>query len=91
MRHLISLLFFAAICLTGAAAEPISFRCDGQYFREPQPYFMTFDIENRHFLFARAAGNTIPGDITSVSDELLDLSLRASEVAYFSPSNASET
>jgi hypothetical protein len=51
---------------------------------------MTFDIENRHFLFARAAGNTIPGDITSVS-ELLDLSLRASEVAYFSPSNASET
>jgi len=90
MRHLISLLFFAAICLTGAAAEPISFRCDGQYFREPQPYFMTFDIENRHFLFARAAGNTIPGDITSVS-ELLDLSLRASEVAYFSPSNASET
>ena len=37
---------------------------------------MTFDIENRHFLFERAAGNTIPGDITSVSDELLDLSLR---------------
>jgi hypothetical protein len=76
MRHLISLLFFAVIFPTGAYAEPISFRCDGQYFREPQPYFMTFDIEKRHFVFERAGGNLIPGEIASVSDELLDLSLR---------------
>jgi hypothetical protein len=77
MRYLMSLLFLAVICpAAGANAEPISLRCDGQYFREPQPYFMTFDIEKRRFVFERAGGNIITGDITSVNDELLDLSLR---------------
>jgi hypothetical protein len=76
MRHFILLLVFAVICPTGADAEPISFRCDGQYFSKLQPYFMTFDVEKRHFIFERDGGNIITGEITSVNDDHLDLSLR---------------
>jgi hypothetical protein len=78
MRHFILILVFAVICPTGADAEPMSFRCDAQYFNKLQPYFMTFDIEKHHFMFERAGGNIISGEITSVNDELLDLSLRGS-------------
>src|SRR5882762_4214313 len=75
MRHFISLLVFAVICPTGADAEPISFRCDVPY-RQLQSYFMTFDVEKRHFVFEGAGGNIITGEITSMNDDLLDLSLR---------------
>jgi hypothetical protein len=60
----------------GAEAEPMSVRCDGQYVREPQPYFVTFDIEKNHFMFERAGANIVTGEIISTNDEQLDLSLR---------------
>jgi hypothetical protein len=63
-------------CPMRAEAEPMSVRCDGSYFAEPQPYFMTFDIEKRRFVFERAGGNILTGEITSGNDERLDLSLR---------------
>jgi len=59
-----------------AAAEPTSIRCDGKYYLQQQPYFVTFDIEKRHFVFERAGGNIITGEISSENDEQLDLSLR---------------
>lgn len=37
---------------------------------------MTFDIEKSHFVFERAGGNIITGEIISATDEQLDLSLR---------------
>ncbi|WP_334406006.1 hypothetical protein [Bradyrhizobium sp. AZCC 2289] len=37
---------------------------------------MTFDIEKSHFVFERAGGNIITGEIISTTDEQLDLSLR---------------
>jgi hypothetical protein len=76
MRHLTFLLFMALACPMPAEAEPMSVRCDGQYFREPQPYFMTFDIETSHFVFERAGGNIVTGEIISATGEQLDLSLR---------------
>jgi hypothetical protein len=76
MRHLILLLFMALVCPMRAEAEPMSVRCDGKYFTDPQPYFMTFDIEKRHFVFERVGGNIITGEIISANDEQLDLSLR---------------
>lgn len=76
MRPFMSLLFLALVCPTWANAEPMSVGCDGNYFSKPQPYFMTFDIERRHFVFERAGGNIITGEIISVDDEQLDLSLR---------------
>jgi hypothetical protein len=78
MRPFFSLLFLALVCPMWANAEPMSVGCDGKYFREPQPYFMTFDIEKRHFVFERAGGNIITGEIILVDDEQLDLSLRGS-------------
>lgn len=59
MRRLLLILLIALTCPVPAEAEPISVRCDGSYFREPQPYFMTFDIEKRHFVYERAGGNLI--------------------------------
>lgn len=76
MRHLILLLFLALTCPMRAEAEPMSVRCDGSYYAEPQPYFMTFDIEKRRFVFERVGGNIITGEIISANDEQLDLSLR---------------
>ena len=76
MRHVKFLLLMSLACPMPADAEPMSVRCDGQYFREPQPYFMTFDIEKSHFVFERAGGNIITGEIISATDEQLDLSLR---------------
>jgi hypothetical protein len=76
MRHLTFLLFMASACPMPAEAEPMSVRCDGQYFREPQPYFVTFDIEKSRFVFERAGGNIVTGEIISANDEQLDLSLR---------------
>src|SRR5882762_9626704 len=76
MRHLILLLFMVMTCPMQAAAEPTSIRCDGKYYLQQQPYFVTFDIEKRHFVFERAGGNIITGEISSENDEQLDLSLR---------------
>lgn len=76
MRYFTFLLFMALACPMPAEAEPMSVRCDGQYFRDPQPYFMTFDIETNHFVFERAGGNIITGEIISATDDRLDLSLR---------------
>jgi hypothetical protein len=69
-----------------AEAEPMSVRCDGQHFRETHPYFVTFDIEKSRFVFERAGGNIVTGEIISANDEQLDLSLRAPEDASFFPS-----
>jgi hypothetical protein len=57
-----------------AAAEPTSIRCDGKYYLQQQPYFVTFDIEKRHFVFERAGGNILVGEIMSATDEQLGLS-----------------
>lgn len=76
MRRLLLILLIALTCPVPAEAEPISVRCDGSYFREPQPYFMTFDIEKRHFVYERAGGNLITGEIISANDDKLELSLR---------------
>ena len=52
------------VCPVRAEAEPMSVRCDGSYFLERQPYFMT-EVEKRHFLVERAGGNIITGEIIS--------------------------
>jgi hypothetical protein len=52
----------------------MSVRCDGRYYSEPQPHFMTFDMEKRHFVFERAGGNILVGEIMSATDEQLGLS-----------------
>jgi hypothetical protein len=76
MRYLTLFLLLALACPMRAEAEPASVRCDGADFREKQPYFMTFDVEKGHFIFERAGGNIITGEIISANDEQLDLSLR---------------
>lgn len=76
MRRLTLLLFMALACPMRAEAEPMSIRCDGKYYLQQQPYFMTFDIEKRRLVFERVGGNIITGEIISENDEQLDLSLR---------------
>jgi hypothetical protein len=76
MRYLILLLFVALACPVRAKAEPTSIRCDGKYYLQQQPYFVTYDIEKSHFVFERAGGNIVTGEIISANDEQLDLSPR---------------
>ena len=77
MRHLTLSLFMVLACPVQAEAEPTSIRCDGQYYQQQQPYFVTYDLETNHFVFERPGGNKLPGEIIAVSDAQLDLSLRA--------------
>jgi hypothetical protein len=60
-----------------ADAEPASMYCDGKYYQQTQPYFVTYDIETRHFLFERPGSNILSGEIVGINDERLDLSLSA--------------
>jgi len=76
MRHLTLLLFVALACPVRAEAEPTSIRCDGKYFQQQQPYFVTYDIERGHFIFERPGGNILTGEIIAANDAQLDLSLR---------------
>jgi hypothetical protein len=76
MRYLTLCLLLALACPMRAEAEPASVRCDGKYFQEQQTYFVTYDIEKGHFIFERAGGNNISGEIISANDEQLNLSLR---------------
>ena len=75
MRHLTLLLFMALACPMRARAKPTSIRCDGKYFQQQQPYFVTF-VSKNHFVFERPGGNLVTGEIVSANDEQLDLSLR---------------
>jgi hypothetical protein len=76
MRHLI-LLFMVFACVMPAEAEPTSVRCDGKYYQQQQPYFVTYDLETNHFVFERAGGNILTGEIIAANDGQLDFSLRA--------------
>jgi hypothetical protein len=60
-----------------AGAEPTSMHCDGKYYQQTQPYFVTYDLETNHFVFERPGSNILPGEIIGVNDERLDLSLSA--------------
>jgi hypothetical protein len=77
VRHLTLLIFMVLACATRAEAEPISIRCDGKYYQQQQPYFVTYDLEKNHFVFERPGGNIITGEIIAANDARLDFSLRA--------------
>ena len=77
MRHLTLSLFMILACPVQAEAEPTSIRCEGQYYQQQQPYFVTYDLETSHFVFERPGGNKLPGEIVTVNDAQLDLSLSA--------------
>src|SRR4051794_31765976 len=76
MRHLTLSLFMVLACAVQAEAEPTSIRCDGQYYQQQQPYFVTYDLDTGRFVFERPGGNKLPGEIIAVNDTQLDLSLR---------------
>jgi hypothetical protein len=78
MRHFVLFLLLAWACPLRAEAEPMSVRCSGPNYSktEPKAYFITTDIEKRHFVFEDPGGNILKGEIISANDELLDLSLR---------------
>jgi hypothetical protein len=77
MRHLILSLFMVFACALQAEAEPTSVRCDGKYYQQQQPYFVTYDLKTNHFVFERAGGNIVTGEIIAATDAQLDFSLRA--------------
>ena len=77
MRHLTLSLFMVFACAVQAEAEPTSVRCDGKYYQQQQPYFVTYDLETNHFVFERAGGNIVTGEIIAANDAQLDFSLRA--------------
>ena len=77
MRRAAILLFLAFACAMQAEAEPISVRCDGKYYQQQQPYFVTYDFETNHFVFERVGGNIVTGEIIAANDAQLDFSLRA--------------
>jgi hypothetical protein len=64
-------------CAVRSEAEPVSIRCDGKYYQQQQPYFVTYDIETGYFLFERPGGNIVTGEIVATNDAQLDFSLRA--------------
>jgi hypothetical protein len=75
MRHLALLLFMAFACTMRAEAEPTSIRCDGKYFLQQQPYFLTYDLEKSHFLLEFPGSNILTGEFIAADDARLDLSL----------------
>jgi hypothetical protein len=77
MRRLAILFLMSLASLGQAEADPLSVRCDGPTYstRGPEPYFMTFDVETRHFVFERPGGNVLAGEIISANDDRLELSL----------------
>ena len=75
-RHTLP-LFMVLACAIRAEAEPISVRCDGKYYQQQQPYFITYDLETNRFAFERAGGNILIGEIVAANDARVDLSLRA--------------
>ena len=75
MRHLTLLMFMALACAMRAEAEPMSIRCDGKYFLQQQPYFLTYDVEKNHFVFEFPDGNIFTGEFIVANDARLDLSL----------------
>jgi hypothetical protein len=56
----------------------MSMQCDGKFYQQRQPYFVTFDLAANHFVYERVGGNILPGEIIAANDERLDLSLKAS-------------
>ena len=77
MRRLTLSLFMVFACAMQAEAEPTSIRCDGKSYQQQQPYFVTYDLETKHFVFERAGGNIVTGEIIAANDAQLDFSLRA--------------
>jgi hypothetical protein len=75
MRRLTLLVFMVLAFASPAHAEPASMHCDGKYFQQTQPYFVTYDLETNHFVFERPGGNILSGEIIGINDERLDLSL----------------
>jgi hypothetical protein len=78
MRRRTSLLFMVLAFASPVNAEPASMHCDGKYYQQTQPYFVTYDLETNHFVFERPGANILPGEIIGINDERLDLSLNAS-------------
>ena len=78
MRTPASLLLLALTFASPTHAEPMSMLCDGKFYQQRQPYFVTFDLAANHFVYERAGGNILPGEIIAANDERLDLSLKAS-------------
>lgn len=77
MRHLTSALLMVFACSIQAEAAPTSVRCDGKYYDQQQPYFVTYDIETNHFIYENPSASILPGELVAVSDAKLELSLRA--------------
>ncbi|MBR0742250.1 hypothetical protein JQ581_35460 [Bradyrhizobium liaoningense] len=77
MRYLTPSLFLFLASALQAEAAPTSIRCEGRYYQQQQPYFVTYDLESAHFVFENPGGNILPGEIIRASDAQLDLSLRA--------------
>ncbi|MBR0822700.1 hypothetical protein [Bradyrhizobium liaoningense] len=78
MRYLTLSLFMVFACGHQAEAAPTSIRCDGKYYQQQQPYFVTYDLETNHLVYENPGGRSkLPGEIIAVSDAQLDLSLRA--------------
>src|SRR5262245_35684506 len=75
MRHLILLLLLALTCAMRAEAEPTSIRCDGKYFLQQKPYFLTYDVEKNRFVLEFPDGNIFPGEFITANDAQLELSL----------------
>lgn len=77
MRHLAVSLFMVFTGAIQAEAAPTSIRCDGQYYDQQQPYFVTYDLETNHFVYENPGASILPGEIIAASDAQLELSLRA--------------
>jgi hypothetical protein len=76
MRRFKLSLFIVLFCAVQAEAEPTSIRCEPKYFEQhPQPYFVVYDLETKHFLFERPGGNKLLGEIIAVNDAQLDFRL----------------
>jgi hypothetical protein len=53
-------------------------QCDGKFYQQRQPYFVTFDLATNHFVYEPVGGNVLPGEVVDTNDDRLDLSLKAS-------------
>jgi len=78
MRRLALLICIVLACTMQAEAGPLSISCDGKFYLQQQPYFVTYDLQTNHFVWERAGGNIVTGEIIATSEAQLELSLRAS-------------
>lgn len=77
MRLQILLIGILLACVVPAKAGPTSIHCDGKFYLQQQPYFVTYDLETNYVMWERAGGNIVTGEIIAISGAQLEFSLRA--------------